>query len=176
VLVTQTVISRDQGQVYKAESSHSLSFFLPFFLNLVPSMYRSLSFGASLVKILLNTSTMQSTPPEDVPEELPKSPVTYTIPPDAPPGYFTTLDCLNRGCGVQLTLDDPPLQETVREIDDDSWLVGDRILVSRRHSPSPDDMWNDGEGSYYVVSEAPDPTTAMPTTIGHESRQGTQCR
>ncbi|CZT52693.1 uncharacterized protein RSE6_14051 [Rhynchosporium secalis] len=50
-----------------------------------------------------------------------------------------------------------PVNESLQEIDDESWIIGDRIIISRRYSPTSDFTWSDGRGSYYTVSEAPDP-------------------
>lgn len=51
-----------------------------------------------------------------------------------------------------------PVNQSLQQIDENSWLFGDRILLSRRASPLPDcPSWGDGNGSYYVVSEPPNP-------------------
>ena len=42
---------------------------------------------------------------------------------------------------------------SIQEIDDDSWIIGDRIL-SRRRSPTYGPKWSDGAGSFYVISDA----------------------
>lgn len=39
-----------------------------------------------------------------------------------------------------------PVNESIQEIDDNSWIIGERILLSRRHSPS--------SGSFHIISEA----------------------
>ncbi|MCJ1386828.1 hypothetical protein MMC17_009956 [Xylographa soralifera] len=47
-----------------------------------------------------------------------------------------------------------PVNESIQEIDDNSWFIGDRILLSQRCSPPQSGFtWSDGRGSYYVVSE-----------------------
>lgn len=52
-----------------------------------------------------------------------------------------------------------PVRESIREINDNSWLVGDRILLSRisNRFPSSGPTWSDGKGSFYAVSDAPRP-------------------
>jgi hypothetical protein len=50
-----------------------------------------------------------------------------------------------------------PVNESIQEINDNSWVIGDRILLSRRRSPPSGSAWSDGKGSFYVISEAPYP-------------------
>lgn len=50
-----------------------------------------------------------------------------------------------------------PLNESIREIDDNSWIVGNKILLSRQRSPPSGFGWGDGTGSFYVISDAPYP-------------------
>ncbi|POR37709.1 Uncharacterized protein TPAR_02087 [Tolypocladium paradoxum] len=51
-----------------------------------------------------------------------------------------------------------PINESIREIDGDCWLIGDKLLLSRQCSPSSDHpSWSDGNGLFYVLSEATDP-------------------
>lgn len=50
-----------------------------------------------------------------------------------------------------------PVNESIREINDNSWLIGDRILLSRNRSPSSGSTWSDGKDSFYAISEAPCP-------------------
>ena len=50
-----------------------------------------------------------------------------------------------------------PVNESIQEINDDSWIIGDRILLSRRWSSPSDSAWSDSEGSFYVISEASNP-------------------
>jgi len=50
-----------------------------------------------------------------------------------------------------------PVNESIQEINDNSWIIGDRILLSRRRSPPSGSAWSDGKGSFYVISEAPYP-------------------
>jgi hypothetical protein len=47
-----------------------------------------------------------------------------------------------------------PVNESIQEINDSSWVIGDRILVSRRRSPLSGSALSDGKGSFYVISEA----------------------
>jgi hypothetical protein len=48
------------------------------------------------------------------------------------------------------------IRDSIQEIDDDSWIIGDEILLSRHRSSSSHFTWNDGN-SFYFVSEAPRP-------------------
>ncbi|TAQ89767.1 hypothetical protein B7494_g1915 [Chlorociboria aeruginascens] len=50
-----------------------------------------------------------------------------------------------------------PVNESIQEINDNSWVIGDRILLSRQRSPLSGFTWSDGRGSFYVISEAPYP-------------------
>ena len=50
-----------------------------------------------------------------------------------------------------------PVNESIQEINDNSWLIGNKILLSRRRLPSSGFTWSDGKGSFYVISEAPYP-------------------
>ena len=50
-----------------------------------------------------------------------------------------------------------PIIESIQEINDNSWLIGDRILLSRQRSPSSEFTWSDGKDSFYVISKAPYP-------------------
>ncbi|AEO60408.1 hypothetical protein MYCTH_2120439 [Thermothelomyces thermophilus ATCC 42464] len=53
---------------------------------------------------------------------------------------------------------DHPVNQSLQQIDENSWLFGDRILLTRQASPPPDrPSWGDGNGLYYVVSEPPSP-------------------
>lgn len=45
----------------------------------------------------------------------------------------------------------------ITEIDDKTWIIGDTLLLSLTKSPSSNSTWNDGIGSYYIVSEAQKP-------------------
>jgi hypothetical protein len=50
-----------------------------------------------------------------------------------------------------------PVNESIQEINDNSWVIGDRILLSRRRLPPSGSAWSDGKGLFYVISEAPYP-------------------
>lgn len=50
-----------------------------------------------------------------------------------------------------------PVRESIREVDSDSWIIGDKLLLSRQHSPSSASSWSDGNGSFYSLCEAPSP-------------------
>ncbi|KAL2199449.1 hypothetical protein P885DRAFT_30880 [Corynascus similis CBS 632.67] len=53
---------------------------------------------------------------------------------------------------------DLPVNQSLQQIDQNSWLFGDRILLTLQTSPSPGNpSWEDGNGLYYVVSEPPSP-------------------
>ncbi|KAK4149056.1 hypothetical protein C8A00DRAFT_47261 [Chaetomidium leptoderma] len=53
---------------------------------------------------------------------------------------------------------DHPINQSLQQIDENSWLFGDRILLTRQASPSPGcPSWGDGNGLYYVVYEPPSP-------------------
>lgn len=47
------------------------------------------------------------------------------------------------------------INESLREIDSQTWLVGDKLLLSRSSTASSDYLWSDGCGSFYSISEAP---------------------
>lgn len=50
------------------------------------------------------------------------------------------------------------VRESLREVDNNTWLFGDRILLSRGPSPTTTGTsWSDGHGSFYTLSEAPSP-------------------
>ena len=50
---------------------------------------------------------------------------------------------------------DRPVKESIREIDDNSWLIGNRILLSR--TSRLECTWGDGNGGGYSISDAPLP-------------------
>uniref|UniRef100_A0A1Y1MTU9 Aminoglycoside phosphotransferase domain-containing protein n=1 Tax=Photinus pyralis TaxID=7054 RepID=A0A1Y1MTU9_PHOPY len=50
---------------------------------------------------------------------------------------------------------DRPVRESIREIDDNSWLIGNKILLSR--CALSDCTWRDGKSGGFTVSEAPLP-------------------
>ncbi|APA09042.1 hypothetical protein SS1G_02915 [Sclerotinia sclerotiorum 1980 UF-70] len=53
-----------------------------------------------------------------------------------------------------------PINESVQEVDENSWVIGYRILLTRQRFPSSKYTWNDGKGFFYVFSEAPCPLPA----------------
>lgn len=60
-----------------------------------------------------------------------------------------------------------PVNESIWEINENSWVIGDRILLSRQRSPSSNFTWSDGNGSFYFISKAPyplPPSRPMPAT------------
>lgn len=53
---------------------------------------------------------------------------------------------------------DHPVNQSLQQIGENSWLFGDQILLTRQTSPSPGSpSWGDGNGLYYVVSTPPSP-------------------
>ncbi|KAJ8128435.1 hypothetical protein O1611_g5198 [Lasiodiplodia mahajangana] len=51
-----------------------------------------------------------------------------------------------------------PVRESILEIDDDSWIIGDRLLLSRQSVvPSSTHFWSDGRGAFFVVCEGTPP-------------------
>lgn len=64
-----------------------------------------------------------------------------------------------------------PINESVRQIDTQTWLLGNRLLLSCSSTPTPHDLWTDGRGSFYSISEAPEVLPAsrpLPnTSLGH---------
>lgn len=65
--------------------------------------------------------------------------------------------CLDCPRGSERMVPNCPVNESIREINDKSWLIGDRILLSRSRSPSSGPTWSDGKDSFYSISEAPYP-------------------
>lgn len=51
----------------------------------------------------------------------------------------------------------PPVNESIRQIDNHSWLIGKRILLARGPAPGPGPSWTGSNGSFYTISDAPDP-------------------
>ncbi|CAI6014601.1 unnamed protein product [Clonostachys chloroleuca] len=47
-----------------------------------------------------------------------------------------------------------PVNQSVREIDQDSWLLGDRFTLSKTDSPVSDISWGAGNGSFYNLTIA----------------------
>ncbi|TAQ90813.1 hypothetical protein B7494_g884 [Chlorociboria aeruginascens] len=56
-----------------------------------------------------------------------------------------------------MSVETRPVNESIQEINTDSWIIGNRILLSRRRSPSSKFIWSDGKDLFYTVSEAPYP-------------------
>jgi hypothetical protein len=52
---------------------------------------------------------------------------------------------------------DFPVNESIQQINNNSWIIGSRLLLSRQSLPPPRFTWSDGKGSWYVISEAPCP-------------------
>lgn len=51
-----------------------------------------------------------------------------------------------------------PVRESIRETSDNSWVLGGRILLWRQPSPpSSGTFWSDGTGSFYTITDAPQP-------------------
>ncbi|CVL08878.1 uncharacterized protein FMAN_14112 [Fusarium mangiferae] len=48
----------------------------------------------------------------------------------------------------------PPVNDSIREIDDMSWLLGEKLILSRSCSASPPFSWYDGSTFYYRITEA----------------------
>lgn len=46
-----------------------------------------------------------------------------------------------------------PVNESIQEINDNSWVIGNKLLLSRRLSPLSDCAWSDGYGAFYDISE-----------------------
>lgn len=46
-----------------------------------------------------------------------------------------------------------PIKDTIQEVDSETWLIGDRLLLSRSTTAPPDCRWSDGCGSFYGISE-----------------------
>lgn len=50
-----------------------------------------------------------------------------------------------------------PVNQSVREIDQDSWLLGDRFILSKTDSPVSDISWGTGNGSFCNPTTATEP-------------------
>ena len=51
---------------------------------------------------------------------------------------------------------DHPVGESLREVDANGWIFGNRILLSHTSTESFG-CWSDGDGSFYGISEASEP-------------------
>ncbi|KAK4197628.1 hypothetical protein QBC40DRAFT_101337 [Triangularia verruculosa] len=64
------------------------------------------------------------------------------------------------------------VRESIREINDNSWVIGGRILLSRQSSPPlSGTFWGDGTGSFYTITDAPHPPSeyfSLPATSPFE--------
>src|SRR5689334_262990 len=76
---------------------------------------------------------------------------TFTIRYPDSPGLITQ--------SLSLIMADCPVRESIREIDDNSWLIGNKILLSR--APLSQCTWEDGNGGGYLISDA---TIPLPET------------
>lgn len=48
--------------------------------------------------------------------------------------------------------------DSIREVDSDTWVIAGKLLLSRQLSSSPGKpSWSDGKGRFFVLSNAPDP-------------------
>jgi aminoglycoside phosphotransferase len=64
------------------------------------------------------------------------------------------------------------VRDSIREVDANTWLIGDRILLSRQALPLSGPSWGNGSGSCYVVSDAPSPPPpSKPLPAGSEFRK-----
>ncbi|KAF5018490.1 hypothetical protein F66182_9525 [Fusarium sp. NRRL 66182] len=50
----------------------------------------------------------------------------------------------------------PPVRESIREIDEACWVIGETILLSRLKSPSAV-SWGDGRGAFFAISSIDSP-------------------
>ena len=50
-----------------------------------------------------------------------------------------------------------PVRDSFQEIDENSWLWGKKVLISRQPSPGPGPSWSDGNGAFYALSDPPEP-------------------
>ncbi|POR35830.1 Uncharacterized protein TPAR_03978 [Tolypocladium paradoxum] len=62
-----------------------------------------------------------------------------------------------------ISLDQPHLNESIREVDESSWLISNTLLLTRSSSPHPDKIptdqacWSDSNGGHFALSTAPEP-------------------
>ena len=49
------------------------------------------------------------------------------------------------------------VRDSVKQIREDSWLIGDKVILDRNFSLVPNYLWKSDDGSYYTVSNAPIP-------------------
>jgi serine/threonine protein kinase len=63
--------------------------------------------------------------------------------------------CTNCRNDHRCAMTDHSVRESIREIDDDTWLIGERLLLSR--ASAADGTWGDENGGGYLLSDAPLP-------------------
>ncbi|KAK8137364.1 hypothetical protein PG984_005304 [Apiospora sp. TS-2023a] len=57
-------------------------------------------------------------------------------------------------------------REAVREVDGDTWLISDRLFIRRQSKPHETQLsWSDGQGSFYVLSDANTATDPLPPAV-----------
>ncbi|KAK5741653.1 hypothetical protein LTR17_003859 [Elasticomyces elasticus] len=54
-----------------------------------------------------------------------------------------------------------PLLKLMKQINDKSWLFGERLVISQTEAPPDEQSWSDGKGVYYTIADAPH---ALPRT------------
>lgn len=48
--------------------------------------------------------------------------------------------------------------DSIEQIDDKSWLIARKLLLTRQPTPAPDHpSWSDGENGFFVLTDAPTP-------------------
>lgn len=53
---------------------------------------------------------------------------------------------------LQCPLNPRPVHESILEFKDNSWIIGDEILLSLHQLPSSGSTWSDGKNSFYNIS------------------------
>ncbi len=71
-----------------------------------------------------------------------------------------------------------PINESIREIDGNSWLITNNLLLSRQPKPSSTQpSWDDGGGQFFVLSEAPSPVgETFPAARDERASESLRCR
>ncbi|XEV06096.1 hypothetical protein FSHL1_011383 [Fusarium sambucinum] len=49
------------------------------------------------------------------------------------------------------------IYDLVKEVNEDAWIVNDGALITRHHSQPPKPYWEDDQGSFFTMEEAPSP-------------------